>query len=133
MNAFRLLRPEEVMSDWPRLSALLSHAVDQCYGEVETDDIRKMVLAGLMFVFASDSFALTCEFKTYPKKTIMVVGFGAGKVSDRTHVLATLDNFAKVGGASSIRTYCKNPAMVRYYQRFFTDVSPIYTVLERPL
>ena len=133
MNVIRLLRPEEVLADWPRLSEMLSHAIKRGHGEVEANDIRKMVLAGLMFVFASDSFALTCEFVNYPRKTVMVVGFGAGKVGDHRQVTETLDNFAKTGGASSIRTYCSNPAMVRYYQHFFTDVSPIYTVLERSL
>lgn len=133
MNVIRLLRPEEVLADWPRLSEMLSHAVKRGHEEVETSDIRKMVLAGLMFVFASDSFALTCEFVNYPRKTVMVVGFGAGKVGDHRQVAETLDNFARTGGASSIRTYCSNPAMVRYYQHFFTDVSPIYTVLERSL
>ena len=133
MNVVRLLRPEEVLADWPRLSEMLSHAVERGHGEVEPSDIRKLVLAGLMFVFASDNFALTCEFVNYPQKTVMVVGFGAGKVGDHRQVAETLDNFAKTGGASSIRTYCSNPAMVRYYQHFFTDVSPIYTVLERSL
>ena len=94
MSIFRLLRPEEVIERWPALSGLLSHAVEQGCGEVETDDIRKLVLAGLMFVFASDSFALTCEFVTYPKKTVMVVCFGSGKVQDRSAVLSTLDKIS---------------------------------------
>ena len=133
MTSFRLLRPEEVLARWPELSVRLSAAVERGHGECEVDDIRRAVLAGLMFVFADDQFALTCEFTNYPRKTVMVVGFGSGKVTDRDHMLQTLDTFARTGGASSIRTFCREPSMVRYYQRFFTGVAPIYSVLERPL
>ena len=132
MNTFRLLMPHEVIHEWDRLSHLLSFAVEQSRGECCVSDIRQLVLSGRMFVFADDQFAVTCEFTTYPQKTIMVVGFGAGEVCDRAHIGNTLRDFAKAGGASSIQTYCKNPAMIRYYRRWF-HLEPVYTVLETEL
>jgi hypothetical protein len=62
----------------------------------------------------------------------MVVGFGAGCVRHHSHIAETLRDFAKRGGAAAIQTYCKNPAMVRYYRRWF-KLEPVYTVLETTL
>lgn len=129
---FRLLRPEEVIDRWPELSRRLDAAVQEGKGEVEVDDLRQLVLSGRMFIFATDQFALTCEFVFYPRKTVMIVGFGAGKVSDRLAFVQTIEDFARNAGASSIQTYCRNPAMVRYYKRFL-DVDPLYAVLEKQL
>ena len=111
---------------------MLDAAVREGKGEVEVDDLRQLVLSGRMFIFATNDFALTCEFVIYPRKTVMIVGFGAGKVADHPAFAQVLENFAKHGGASSIQTYCRNPAMVRYYKRFF-DVEPLYAVLEKQL
>jgi hypothetical protein len=133
MSEFKLLRPEEVIERWDALSALLEPATKLCQGEVELADIRSLVLSGRMFVFASDSFAVTCEFTTYPRRTNMVVGFGAGKVRDHVFVANTLIEFAKKAGADAIQTYCQNPSMVNYYKRFFDGVEPVYTVLEKQL
>lgn len=132
MSTFTLQRPEQVLSEWSRLRELLLPAVKEGRGEVGVDDIKSLVLSGRMFVFASDTFAVTCEFIMYPKKTVMVVGFGAGKVPDRHVVETTLINFARSAGATAIQTYCKNPAMVRYYRRWF-HLDPVYTVLEKQL
>ena len=132
MNEFRLLRPEEVIERWPSLSLLLDAAVQQGNGESMVDDLLKLVLGGKMFIFADDVFALTCEFVTYPRKTVLVAGFGSGKVRDLKSHIAILENFARRGGATSIQTYCRNPAMVRYYKRFL-DLDPLYAVLEKPL
>jgi len=131
-STLRLLRPEEVIERWPELSRLLDAAVKEGKGEVEVDDLRQLVLGGRMFIFATESFALTCEFVTYPRKMVMVAGFGAGHVDNHADVLRTLEAFARQAGASSIQTYCRNPAMVRYYKRFF-DVEPLYAVLEKQL
>ena len=131
-STLRLLRPEEVIERWPELSRLLDAAVKEGKGEVEVDDLRQLVLGGRMFIFATDSFALTCEFVIYPRKTVMVAGFGAGHVDNHADVLRTLEAFARQAGASSIQTYCRNPAMVRYYKRFF-DVEPLYAVLVKQL
>lgn len=132
MSEFRLITRAELPSRWPRLSELLAPAVAMGNGELEVDDILDRALEGRMFVFADDGFAVTVEFMHYPKKTTMVVGFGGGKVPDRAHVAETLLAAARRVGAASIQTYCKNPAMVRYYRRWF-GLKPIYTVLEMPL
>ena len=47
---------------------------------------------------------------------VMVAGFGAGHVADHADVLRTLEAFARQAGASSIQTYCRNPAMVRHHR-----------------
>lgn len=132
MSEFKLLMPHEVLSRWEGLSSLLRAAVEQGNGECDVEDIPKLVCSGRMFVFASDQFALTAEFVHYPQKTSMVVGFGAGQVPERDDVAGVLTDFAKRGGATSISTYCKNPAMTRYYRRWF-GLTPVYTVLEKPL
>ena len=132
MTAFKLLRPEEVIARWDDLAKLLDQAVQMGNGELHVEDILKLVLSGRMYVFASDDFAVTVEFVTYPQKTTMVVGFGAGKVPERGDVADVLTEFARRAGASSIQTYCRNPAMIRYYRRWF-QLEPTYTVLEKSL
>ena len=132
MSQFKLLRPEEVIERWSELSALLDHAVQKGNGEAKVDDILKLVLGGRMFIFADDKFALTCEFVTYPQKTVMVAGFGSGCVEDIHRYIEIMGDFAKRGGASSIQTYVRDPAMVRYYKRLL-DLEPLYAVLEKTL
>lgn len=132
MSVFRLIPRVELPSRWERLRDLLLPAVAMGNGELEADDILERAMEGRMFVFADDEFAVTVEFINYPSKTVMVAGFGAGKVPDRAHVAETLIAAARNVGATSIQTYCKNPAMVRYFRRWF-GLTPLYTVLERPL
>ena len=132
MSDFALLHPHEVIERWPALRDLLSKAVEQSNGELSVDDIRTLVLGGKMFIFASEGFALTCEFIVYPKRTVMIVGFGAGTVPERDNVAMRLKDFARRGGAVAIQTYCKNPAMTRYYRRWF-NLEPTYTLLETPV
>lgn len=132
MSEFKLLRPEEVISNWQRLSSLLAAAVDKGNGELEVDDIKKLVIGGRMFIFADDDFALTCEFVNYPRKTVMVAGFGSGKVHDFNNVIEVIYGFARRGGASSIQTYVREPSMVRYYKRLL-KIDPLYAVLEKSL
>ena len=132
MDTFRLLMPHEVISRWDHLVEMLRHAIDQGRGECNVDDVRKLVLSGRMFIFADDNLAVTVEFTTYPQKTVMVVGFGAGCVRHHQRIAETLRDFATRGGADAIQTYCKNPAMVRYYRRWF-QLEPVYTVLETTL
>jgi hypothetical protein len=132
MENFRLLRPEEVIERWPSLSTMLNAAVQQGNGEVEVDDLLKLVLGGKMFILADEHFALTCEFMIYPQKVVCIVGFGSGKVRDRKSCVAAVEDFARRGGASSLQTYCRHPGMVRYYKRFL-NVDPLYAVLEKNL
>lgn len=132
MSQFKLLRPEEVIERWPDLSGLLHQAVRRGNGELLVADILKLVLGGKMFIFADEKFAVTCEFVTYPQKTIMVAGFGAGEVEDLHGHLAVLSDFARMAGASSIQTYVSSPAMVRYYKQKL-DLEPRYTVLEKTI
>ena len=132
MSQFKLLRPEEVIERWPELSERLDHAVQKGNGEAKVEDILKLVLGGRMFIFADDKFALTCEFVTYPQKTVMVAGFGAGEVEDLNGHIEVLSDFARRGGASSIQTLVSNPAMVRYYKQKL-NLEPRYTVLEKTI
>lgn len=129
---FRLIPRAELEAEWPRLMGLLAPAVAMGNGELEVDDILGLAQQGRMFVFADDQFAVTAELTHYPKKTVMIIGFGAGKVLSRSHVADTLIAAAKHLGATSVQTYCKNPAMARYYRRWF-GLQPLYTVLEMPL
>lgn len=135
---FRLLRPDEVLTHWEVLRDLLDKAVHEGRGEVDVDDLRDLVLGGRMFIFAaledgSPVFALTAEFMLYPRKNVLLVGFGAGVVNSLLpEVWSALSAFAARGGATTIQTYVKNPAMVRYHRRFF-DAAPAYTVLEKQL
>jgi len=131
MSEFKLLMPHEVITRWDDLSVLLADALAEGGGECAPDDIRSMVLAGRMFVFADDQFAATVEFVTYPRKTVMILGFGAGKIRDLKVVDQVVRDFGRQAGASSIQTYCKNPAMVRYHRRF--NFEPVYAVLETTL
>ena len=132
MNTFRLLRPEELLDQWENLNRLLLPALDRSNGELLPDDIRDLVLSGRMFVFTDGEFAVTTEFVFYPRRTVMVAGFGAGKVPDRAVVESVLTEFARRGGAVAIQTYCKDPAMLRYYRRWF-HLTPTYTLLEKQL
>lgn len=135
---FRLLRPEEVVGRWTVLRGHLIHAVEQGRGELEVDDLRKLVLAGRLFIFGGFSggeavLAVTAEFVAYPRKTIMLLGFGAGSSREQfAKCFEVLNAFAKSAGATVIQTYCQHPAMVRYHQRHFgADVA--YTVMEKPV
>lgn len=128
---FRLVPRSELQSQWPRLRGLLQPAVEQGNGEVDVDDILDLALQGRMFVFADDALAVTVEFMHYPRKTVMLVGFGAGKVRDVRAVRDTLEAAARHMDATSIQTYCQNPAMTRYYRRF--GMEPAYTLLEKTL
>jgi len=132
MNAspIRVLTPHEVISNWEALSQLLAPAVARCNGELEIDDIRQLVLSGRMFVLASDRFALTCEFVVYPRKTVMLVGFGAGEVPEGTD--AALTDFGRRAGATSMQAYVAKDSMVRYLRHHFGG-ELIYRVIERPL
>ena len=121
------------MARWDQLAILLQPAVDLGRGEVEVDDIRSLVLAGRMFVLATEVYAVTAEFVIYPRKTVMVVGFGAGEIHDPEEVQRVLEAFARNGGASAIQMYCRKGSMERYFARFFEGVAPAYTVLERKL
>lgn len=132
MDEFKLLRIEEVIARWDELAERLQPAIEFCNGELTADDLKKQIIAGQVFVFASNSFALTCSFNFYPQKTVMHVGFGAGKVANRKACVDAISAFAKAAGANSIQTHCRNPAMVRYY-KMFLDVDPSYTVLEKQI
>ena len=132
MSEFRLIPRVELPQRWQAIRRLLARAVAMGNGELEVDDILERALQGRMFVFADDAFALTVEFIHYPRKTVMIVGFGAGKVPERGQVAETLRAAARNQGASSIQTCCRNPAMVRYFDRWF-GLKPLYTVLETPL
>lgn len=136
---FRLLRPEEVVVHWEEIAPLLDKAVSYGNGELEVNDIRKLVLGGRMFIFAGFSadrhinLAVTTEFNTYPRKTVLVVGFGAGTLGEHANeIFLAIADFAKQGGASAIQTYCKNPAMVRLHQKYYAP-DFAYTVLEKQL
>lgn len=136
---FRLLRPEEVVVHWEEIAPLLDKAVAYGQGELEVDDIRKLVLGGRMFIFGGFgqdkrlTIAVTAEFNIYPRKTVLVVGFGAGEVGKYANeMFMAVADFAKQGGASSIQTFCKNPAMVRLHQRYYAP-KVAYTVLEKQL
>lgn len=132
MDSFRLLSADEVRAKWCDLRIMLSPAVREASGELAVDDLLTLVEAGRMFIFATDALAVTVEFETYPRLTAMLVGFGAGRVGNRAEIERVLIDFARQYGASSIRTFCKSPAMVRYYRRWF-NLEPTYFLLERKL
>ena len=69
----------------------------------------------------------------YPRKAVLIAGYGAGKVPQHQNVFDVLAQAAKHMGASSIQTYCRNPAMQRYYRRWFGGAEQTYTVLEKQL
>lgn len=135
---FRLLRPEEVIEHWPTLALLLEPAVAQCNDELAVDDVRGMVLGGRVFLFAlmapTPIFAITIEFKMYPKKTTMFVGFAGGHVGKENidPIWNVLQEFGRKAGATTVQAFAQNPAMVRYHRRF-TGAEPTYFVLEKPL
>lgn len=136
---FRLLRPEEVVVHWEEIAPLLDKAVSYGNGELEVNDIRKLVLGGRMFIFGGFNqekhltLAITAEFNIYPRKMVLVVGFGAGTVKEHAEeVYLKIADFAKQGGARAIQTFCKNPAMVRLHRKNF-DPEIAYTVLEKQL
>lgn len=136
---FRLLRPEEVVVHWEEIAPLLDKAVSYGNGELAVEDIRRLVLGGRMFIFAgfdSDkriNLAVTTEFNVYPRKMVMVIGFGAGTLGEHANeVFLKIADFAKQGGATALQTFCKNPAMVRLHQKYY-DPDVAYTVLEKQL
>lgn len=139
MTTFNLLRPEEVIENWPTLSQLLEPAVAQCNGEMEVDDVLNAILNGRTFLFAliedeTITFAITADFKVYPRKTVMFVGFAGGKHGAQyaEEIWATLARFGAKAGAVSMQAFCENPAMVRYHQRF-TGAQRKYFVVEKLL
>lgn len=136
---FRLLRPEEVVVHWEEIAPLLDKAVSYGNGELEVADIRKLVLGGRMFIFGGFNeekylkLAVTAEFSIYPRKTVLVIGFGAGQIGENANeIFLKVAEFAKQGGATAIQTFCKNPAMVRLHQKYYAP-EVAYTVLEKKL
>lgn len=129
---FRLIPRAELPECWERISKMLAPAVAMGNGELEVSDIYDLAMEGRMHVFSDGKFAITCEFLHYPRKTVMLLGFGGGKVTNHELIAATLTSIGKLMNATSVQTYCKNPAMVRYYRRWF-QLEPVYTVLEKQL
>lgn len=132
-----LLPPHEVIARWPLLRDILAPAVSEGHGELEVDDILKLATGGRMFVFAllddegAQLAGITVEFVDYPRHRAMVIGFGAGAGVARHagHVAQVLREFAARAGAARLITYCKNPAMARFHERFFGG-KRAYTVME---
>lgn len=136
---FRLLRPEEVIDRWGELAPLLDKAIAYCGGEIEVEDIRKSILGGREFLFAgfdeqgNIDIAATVEFQLFPKKTVLLLGYCGGKIGRMSEeYFEKIVDFAKRGGATALRTFCSNPAMVRLHQRYFSP-KVAYTVLEKQI
>lgn len=133
---FRLITPHELLDNWPTVSQLLQPAVAQANGEVALDDVRGLVLAGKMFICVGMDdgkfvFATTLEFVHYPRKTILLVGFGAGGLGDNHDACWDfVTQVAHKGGATAVQAYVKHPRVAAHLTEKF-GVQPLYTVLER--
>lgn len=128
----KLLNKEEIYNNWSTISSLLQSAVDMSSGEFTIDDIKDRALSGRTAVFFDGEFCLTAEFSDYPQYRVMIVCFGAGKFRNKKEAVEILHHFASINGAKKVITYCKNPAMLRYYQRHF-GFQKAYDVLETDL
>jgi len=125
--------PEDIVDNWGVLAKLLVPAVEKSYGELVVDDLKTLALGGRMFIFSDlERLVVTGEFLFYPKKTVFLVGFGAGVAAFRKEAHAYVSNFARRGGASCLRAYCREPNMVRYCEMYF-DATRAYTVMEAAL
>jgi hypothetical protein len=102
------------------------------YGEFTLEDIKARALQGRTAIFKDDDFVLTAEFSDYPQYRVMIICFGAGKFRHKKESVEILRQFALGNGAKKVITYCKNPAMLRYYQRHF-GFQKAYDVLETNL
>lgn len=125
----KLLTIKEINDNWCSISKLLQPAVDMSYGEFTIDDIKQRALKGQTAVFSDDEFCITAEFTDYPQYRVMILCFGAGKFRHKKEAVELLRQFALANNAKRVITYCKNPAMLRYYQRHF-GFQKAYDVLE---
>lgn len=126
---FILLNKEYINTNWDTISVLLKPAVDMSHGEFTLEDIKARALSGRTAIFKDDDFVLTAEFSDYPQYRVMIICFGAGKFRHKKEAVEVLRRFALINGAKKVITYCKNPAMLRYYQRHF-GFQKAYDVLE---
>lgn len=136
MADFRLFRIDEVLARWGMIEPLLAPAVAEGNGEIELGDIRRLVIGGRMFLFcleeeAGATFALTCELVVYPRKTVLLCGYGggAGASVHRELIIERLREFAVRAGATAIQCYCKSPAAARLNAILF-GAKPLYTLME---
>lgn len=129
-----LLDKEDITKHWSLISSILQPAIESSSGEFTIDDIYQRTIAGRTAVFFDEQnkFALTAEFSDYPQYRVMIVCFGAGKFKDKEEAVQLLHDFAVINKARKVITYCKNPAMLRYYQRHF-GFKKAYDVLETNL
>lgn len=131
----RLLSPADVVGHWAALRPLLTPAVAQGRGEVEPDDLLRLCAEDVMCLLVvadGNDFkaAITLETLRYPRKTVLLVGFGGGNLAGlHARCTSILQEAARRIGADSIQTYVRSPAMVRYHQKHF-GAEPIYTVME---
>lgn len=136
MTDFRLIRIDEFLARWGEVKPLLEPAIAEGNGEIELDDVRRLVIGGRMFVFcleedACATFALTCELVMYPRKTVLLCGYGggAGASDHRDLIIERLREFAARAGATAIQCYCKSGAVARL-NRILFGAKPLYTLME---
>lgn len=136
MNPY-VLQPRQVLSRWGELSPLLAAAVAENEGELELNDIPRMVEEHRMVVGVVEEdgeivVALVGEIQIYPRKRVFSVCFIGGKpyvLTRHKELYAALENVAKQCKCTIIQGLC-GPAATRYFTRVF-GLKPVYTVLRK--
>lgn len=134
----RVLQPWEVEANWWRLSALLGPAVAEGEGEIELDDIPRLVQEHHAFIGAIFSnhqtieVALVCETRHYPRANVLNVMYVGGSplaLTKSKHLYPALEAVAIALKCSIIQGLCR-PAAARLFSRMF-GLKPVYTVLRK--
>lgn len=122
---------------WPLLRELLGRAVAKGRGEVEVDDILRLVELGRMHigVLCDDErilLALAAEVVEYPRRKILNLAFAGGDGASfvAEHYMDELDSMARQLGADGVQFHCQ-PSMARMILKARPDAEQAYIVVER--
>lgn len=133
----QILQPLEVEQNWAELGVLLAPSVALNNGEMELEDIPKLVHERKMFIAVirgetGIDVALALEILDYPRKRALFVSYIGGKpyaLTNAKYMYTQLEKIAKVLNCSMIQGLCR-PAAARLFMREF-GLKPVYTVLRR--
>lgn len=131
--------PNEVVSSWSTVSALLQKCIEFCHGDFEVDDIKVMVEDRSAFILALSKgketvLAAACQVIVLPRRKVLNVIAVGGKDLDvlYLHFWDELKGIARTLDVDAVRGAVR-PAMELYCKHLASDDFTRYAILEKRL
>lgn len=128
-----------VEDHWYAIKALLDPAVEHVNGELDANDLYRLVqerkaLLVAMVDAGQITWVAACECISYPRKTVLnVIALGGRHLHVALREFwAEISEIAHALGATAIRGAVR-PAMQRYYRRYAPEAQVAYAVMEKAL